>query len=395
MPTEGHAAMTAPTSPTHVPAYTLLAATLFCGVALSGVWEMFQAGSTLALDNIPHALLDFRKGRTTAAIEKQLDQKLPDRKTLIAVANSLRYLLTHAAGEQVRIGAQDWLFLNEELQFHEHSPANQKTRIELLNAVSRALAQQHVTLVVALVPDKARIEAAYLGSGKIPAYNRLRYQAALDDLRAQGVAVVDLLSPLGLAAKQAAVYYRSDTHWNQAGAQLAARTIAAQIRGLNLDLEPTAFRSEPSSVESERVGDLLFLMGLDRVPNALRPQPDREHITVTRQTSTETSGGLFGDASVPVVLTGTSYSLRGNFHGFLQEALGVKILNAAKDGAGFLQATTQYLQDESFRTSKPKVLLWEVPERFLGTPLGEEPQWLGSVGLTSANHPAGGKPSDP
>ena len=231
--------------------------------------------------------------------------------------------------------------------------------------------------------------------GKIPAYNRLRYQAALDDLRAQGVAVVDLLSPLGLAAKQAAVYYRSDTHWNQAGAQLAARAIAAQIRGLNLDLEPTAFRSEPSSVESERVGDLLFLMGLDQVPNALRPQPDREHITVTRQISPETSGGLFGDASVPVVLTGTSYSLRGNFHGFLQEALGVKILNAAKDGAGFLQATTQYLQDESFRSSKPRVLLWEVPERFLGTPLGEESQWLESVGLTSASHPAGGKQSGP
>ncbi len=395
MQTEADPAMTAPPSPMRVPAYTLLAAALTCSVMLCGAWEMYQAGSMLTLDTVPHESQDFRQGRTTGAIEKQLDQKIPARKSLIAFANVLRYLVNHSAGEQVRLGRQDWLFLNEELQFHKDAVANLKARIELLHAVSRALAREDVTLVVALVPDKARIEAAYLASGQVPDYNRSRYQVAVDGLRAQGVTVVDLQTPLALAAKQAPVYYRSDTHWNQTGAQLAARTIASEIRSLNLDMEPTAFRSETNSVATERVGDLLFLMGLDRVPNALRPQPDRERSTLTRQASPETSGGLFGDASVPVVLTGTSYSLRGNFHGFLQEALGVKILNAAKDGAGFLQATTQYLQDESFRSSKPRVLLWEVPERFLGTPLGEESQWLESVGLTSASHPAGGKQSGP
>jgi alginate O-acetyltransferase complex protein AlgJ len=84
---------------------------------------------------------------------------------------------------------------------------------------------------------------------------------------------------------------------------------------------------------------------------------------------------------VPVVLTGTSYSLRANFAGFLQQALTAKVLNAAKDGGGFLLATTQYLKDDAFRSAKPKLLLWELPERFLYSPLVEEPQWLKNVGL--------------
>jgi alginate O-acetyltransferase complex protein AlgJ len=84
---------------------------------------------------------------------------------------------------------------------------------------------------------------------------------------------------------------------------------------------------------------------------------------------------------MPVVLTGTSYSQRGNFHGFLQQALSAKVLNTAKDGGGFLHGATQYLKDEAFRSSKPKVLIWEVPERFLGAePEGEE-KWLQTVGL--------------
>ena len=73
--------------------------------------------------------------------------------------------------------------------------------------------------------------------------------------------------------------------------------------------------------------------------------------------------------------------MRGNFHGYLQQALTAKVLNVAKDGGGLLQATTEYLTDESFRSAKPKVLVWEVPERFMFTKLDGEPKWLERVAL--------------
>jgi len=177
------------------------------------------------------------------------------------------------------------------------------------------------------------------------------------------------------------VYYRSDTHWNQTGAQVAAEAVALTVRQLGFELEKTTFSTTNSGGKTERTGDLIRLMGLDDTPKALRPRPDIETPVITRQSSIDSAVGLFGDTVVPVVLTGTSYSLRGNFHGFLQQALSAKVLNTAKDGGGLLQATTAYLTDNAFQSAKPQILVWEVPERFLYTKLDDEPKWLEKVGL--------------
>lgn len=356
------------------------AALAFVLVMLGGVWQVIQASQQIGLDDVPHTWADFRQGRTTAALEKQLDQNLPGRETLIATANSLRYLLARSGGEQVRVGDDGWLFLTGELRYHDDAKRNLTARAELLHLASVALERRGVKLVVALVPDKARVYSAHL-PGEFPGYNRSRYRDALGALQARGVDVVDLLGPLALAAKNGEVYYRSDTHWNQAGAQAAAAAIATEVRRLDLALAETEFATEKGGAEKERPGDLIRLMGLENAPNALRPQPDRETPLVTRQTSADSSNSLFGDASVEVVLTGTSYSLRGNFHGFLQQALAAQVLNTAKDGGGFLEAATEYLKDEAFRSSPPKVLIWEVPERFLGAQLEGETGWLPEAGL--------------
>jgi alginate O-acetyltransferase complex protein AlgJ len=73
--------------------------------------------------------------------------------------------------------------------------------------------------------------------------------------------------------------------------------------------------------------------------------------------------------------------MRGNFHGHLQQALSAKVLNMAKDGGGFLQAMTDYLKDDAFKQSKPKLIVWELPERMLRLPLDGEKDWLARVGL--------------
>jgi alginate O-acetyltransferase complex protein AlgJ len=70
-----------------------------------------------------------------------------------------------------------------------------------------------------------------------------------------------------------------------------------------------------------------------------------------------------------VVLVGTSYSLRANFHGQLQQQLGAEVLNVAKDGGGFMQAMNDYLNDDAFKTTPPKLMVWEVPERVFSSPL--------------------------
>lgn len=370
------------TSPKPTP-HQAFAALAFIAVMLVGAWQITAAALNSDGLEFPRTLLDFREGRTTQELEKQLDKHLPVRSSLIAGANTLRYLITGGGGDQVRTGRDQWLFLTEELRYDAGGAANLQARADMLGTAALRLNEQGVKLVVALVPDKARIYETKLASGQYPAYNQSRYQDALAALRERKVTTVDLLQPLTQAAAKSEVFYRTDTHWNQVGAEVVARAVASQVQQLGISLDTTTFKTTSEGSPVERVGDLIRLMGLQDMPNALRPMPDQEAAASTSQTSTESAGGgLFGDvAAVPVVMTGTSYSMRGNFHGYMQQALSSKVLNTAKDGGGFLQAATAYLNDEAFRSSKPKVLIWEVPERFLMTKLEAEPTWLEKVKL--------------
>jgi alginate O-acetyltransferase complex protein AlgJ len=377
------------------PKYTLLCAAVFGAMMALGAYQIAAATFNPEGLEFPRSVKDFREGALTQTLEKQLDHKMPIRHTFIAVANSVRYQLFGGGGEQVRVGKQDWLFLTDELRFEGDDgktkgadpSANLKVRLDLIAEASQRLKAQGVHLVLALVPDKARMYSEQLKSGVYPAYNQARYADALTGLQARKVVTVNLLEPFVKEAKaqsdtkDAHLYYRTDTHWNQRGAKLAAREIGAVVASLKLEIERSDFLSKPSAVLQERSGDLIRLMGLESVPNALRPMPDQEAPEVTVPKQALANQGLFGDSAVPVVLSGTSYSMRGNFHGYLQEFLAAKVLNTAKDGGGFLQAMTAYLSDDAFKAAKPKVLIWEVPERMLRSPITDEAQWLKKVAL--------------
>jgi alginate O-acetyltransferase complex protein AlgJ len=366
------------------PRRTLLdttAAVVAIAVMLLGAGQVLSTLFSDAELVYPKSLLDFREGRTTGTLEKQIDHKLPARSDLIAAANSVRLMVTGGTGEQVRAGKDGWLFLTDEIRFESGGTDQMRTRVELLATVSSLLDQQGVKLVVLLVPDKARIHSDRLYSGRYPTSHESRYQQAIDQLLEKKVTVIDILTPLRNQATSAEVYYRTDTHWNQLGAKIAAQTTATAIKQMNIPLQQVVFESRESSAPIERAGDLIRMIGLESAPPLLRPRNDYEAAVTTTQTSTDQASSLFGDTAIDIALTGTSYSLRGNFHGFLQEALSTKILNGAKDGGGLLQATKQYLTDEAFKTSKPKVLIWEIPERFLQAKIDGEYDALVQFGL--------------
>jgi alginate O-acetyltransferase complex protein AlgJ len=362
--------------------HTLLCASVLCATMIFGAYQILAAALNPDGLVFPRGSNDFREGRSTQTIEKQLDLKLPVREFFIAIANTTRYQLFSGAADQVRTGKGGWLFLTEEIKHSAPSSAF-NTRIELMADISKKLQAQGVKLIVALVPDKARVYSNQLQGGEYPIYNQTRYSDAFNALQKAKVSVVDLYTPFARSINPE-IYYRTDTHWNQLGAKLAATEISKAIENLKIELERTRFVSMPTAGLQNRSGDLIRLMGLEHVPSALRPPLDQEapEQTVEKNESLKNvSQGLFGDSVVPVVLTGTSYSLRGNFHGYLQESLSSKVLNTAKDGGGFLQGLTAYLADEAFKVSKPKVLIWEVPERMLNLALETEINWTNKSGL--------------
>lgn len=373
--------MTATSAPQRIAPHHLAAALTLLLTLAFGAWQFILAARDISYREIPHSTQDVLTGSTAKYVETQLTKHLPARAALVSSANIMRYILLHGAGEQVRLGKDNWLFLSDELRVYDHAPENLQAHLALMVRTASVLQQDNVHLLVALVPDKSRIYAAQLSAAVRPAALNSRYFDALNALRLAGVDSVDLATPLRAAARHQEVYYRTDTHWNQAGARVAADTIAAAVKRAVGDLAVTHYSTKTVGKIQNRPGDLIRLMGLEDAPDTLRPAPDREATVTSTRSEADTGLALFGDSLVPVVLCGTSYSLRGNFHGYLQQTLASAVLNTALDGGGFLNAITAYLQDDAYRNAPPRVLIWEVPERFLQTPLGSEADWLASVEL--------------
>lgn len=309
-------------------------------------------------------------GQTFHEFEAHLDATLPGRATLVAAANTARYLTVRGASDEVRLGRDGWIYMASELAPHPDAARHLRERADLTAELSRALAARGVTLLVAVSPNKSRVEAAHLPGGAAPAWIQAEpgYREYLTLLRSRGVHAADLLAPMQSAAAGGDQYYRTDTHWNQAGARTAARAVAAQVRALAPELPAATFRTTAAPA-APRPGDLLRLMGLHVVPDALRPPADTE---ATETTVGDAGGGGLLGAAPQVVLAGSSYGLRGNFEGALQTALGSAVTNVSREGADFSGSLRAYLRDPAFTDAPPRVLVWEIPERFLPQPLAEE-----------------------
>jgi alginate biosynthesis protein AlgX len=88
-----------------------------------------------------------------------------------------------------------------------------------------------------------------------------------------------------------------------------------------------------------------------------KPPPEKINIYETSRVG----GNLLGDDEYPFVLIGSSFSAepKYNFEGFLKEALGANVLNAAVSGGGYNASLEAYFQSPAYLKSKPKFLIWE------------------------------------
>ncbi|MDZ4099514.1 MAG: hypothetical protein U1E13_12585 [Methylophilaceae bacterium] len=355
--------------PLRAPLEVWLAGALMILLMLFGLWQASYALRDPALADVPTTMEDMRSGVASEKFSKHVDMHLPARHALIATANAGRYTIFQGTGDDVRLGRNEWLFSVEEIKYEAQADVWMGQRLDTVARVSKWLNQRGILLVVALLPDKARVHEAQLASGTYPVWYAHRYGSALQSLRTAGVQTVDVRDVLEPEGKRRPMFYSTDTHWNQEGADLVAQAVARRVRELAPYLPEVRFKTELSAESKTRVGDLLRLIGLSDAPDWLRPNPDIESVQTTVLLSEKAQGGLMDDVSVPVVLVGTSYSRRANFHGALQQHLSAEVLNMSKDGGGFSAAMNGYLKGEEFMNSPPQVLIWEIPERVLSQPL--------------------------
>lgn len=319
-----------------------------------------------ALDFRPAQHQGLWRGGLAHAFEAHYDQAFPLKQLGVNLWAAIDYQLFGEGLPGVVVGKDGWLYTDEEFKLDNDSPALVDRHLALVGWVGRALTQRHVALLVAVVPAKARVYPEHLGRRRPPGLRQALYARALDALQAEGVATVALLEPLSAGKREQPTFLRTDTHWTPYGARVAAQAVAMRARGL---VEGgRAFHSQPDGSRTYR-GDLFNFLPLDPWFASLLPPPDR--LTPWRTMDSDHAGSLLGDApAAQVALVGTSYSAEAqwNFAGALEQAMHADVLNYAKDGEGPFAPMLAYLDSDDFRTSPPKLVVWEVPERYLPLP---------------------------
>ena len=364
----------------------LPAVVLLCVIGAGLVSALLSAlGSSSASPLIspvsPSSIVSLWRDRTARdALAKTLTAT-PLVEHLAALQRASSWVLLHDLGPAVLQGSDGWLFLADELAVHPHHLANGELRADGVIRIARMLAAQHVALIVAVVPDKSRIEQRHLGPIVLPPTLQPRVSTWTAALAKGGVMSIDLTE--ALHRQQADTFLKTDTHWNERGSRTAAQVIAARLMAMGLDLGPAVSATAGASSPVEETGDLIHLAGLDGLPATLRPKDESvQHTVVDVQTNND---DLFGEQSVPsIVLVGTSYSRRSNFASFLQMDSHALIANFAVDGGDFSGAMRRYLAGDAFRDHPPRLIIWELAERMIDAPLAQtERAWLATPSTAS------------
>ncbi|MFZ6709864.1 alginate O-acetyltransferase AlgX-related protein [Undibacterium sp. TC9W] len=321
-----------------------------------------------------HRLLD---GEATRQFSTQLNEHFLLSKPFAKIERGVTWTIAGDTGASVRRGCDGWLFLSDELTPYAHAAENAAARARIITQTAADLQMRGIKLVVAVVPDKTRIEEDHLCGLHRPAAFANRLNDWVSTLASNKVEVLNFAP--ALAAMKEERYYRSDSHWNERGANVAATTLADRLQSLKLVDKPAA-APDPKAIQSnttERSGDLMRVSNLEGLPAWMRPATEVTQVSKVAPVAVA-SDDLFGDAGLPTVaLVGTSFSRAANFVPFLSQHLGAPVANLAKDGGDFDGAAYAYLNSKEFKTQPPKVVVWEVPERMLQKTLtASEKKWL-------------------
>lgn len=126
-------------------------------------------------------------------------------------------------------GVEDWLFMGQSVSYARAQAPLSPQRLEawrtLLEAKQQWLARRGVRYVFVVAPSKPSIYPQFVPEDLAPAAT-----SALDQLNQslagrEGLPWVDLKALLLAQAAERRVYHKTDTHWNDAGAVLAARAV--------------------------------------------------------------------------------------------------------------------------------------------------------------------------
>lgn len=198
-------------------------------------------------------------------VERQIADAFPLRRQLIEGYHVTKYVALRDARSQSVIGGRDgWFFLGDEertyLTDRTHPNDADLAHVADVYAARAAWCARHrIRYVFVLVPNKSTVYPQYLPAGVVPV-KPSPADRLLALLRARGIRYVDTRAAVIAASRDAEVYSKGDTHWNDAGAYAAYRAIVAALHdvGARETIPRGALRAHLDPAD----GDILGMAGL-------------------------------------------------------------------------------------------------------------------------------------
>ena len=293
------------------------------------------------------------------------------------LASALGVAVSQAAETTATIiGKNDWLFVKYEFALPSDLPDTQAT-VQLIEKTSKLLSANGIALALVIVPSKVRIYAEHLpDSAKLDSYTADKYESVAKTLVDSGVNVVNLNQAFlnsPLRNSDTPLFLRLDTHWAPAGALLAAQTVKAEIDRnptLNAALAATPETKYTFSWNSRKINhrarDLVNLLPKEAQNFAY------EQILLFKSEKVQAAqaGLLNAGDNVGITVIGSSYTNKNTgYPDGLRFTLQRDLLDISIPvDQGPWVGLESYFRDDAFQTNKPKLIIWEIPERELRSP---------------------------
>ena len=329
---------------------------LFLTIALllsaPAIYRGYQQTGELSLSNAFN-------GGWTSLYDTEFSDVAPMREGGLTLWGVFEFLVFEDGRKGVLIGEDGWLFTDEEFEYSKDRDEIYARNLKAIGAAHQVFQADDVELIIALIPAKARVEEARLGRYSYPVYNHDIYAQTLSAIRELGISASDLHEKLSNTEN---AFLKTDTHWSPIGARAVSDVLSETVF---LQAPPVTITLK--KVEAEDLeGDLKRYVPA----GSLLDQEDLAQEKAVYVDSTHDEASLFGEITFPVALVGTSYSAdtRWNFEAYLRAGLQANILNASDKGHGPFKVMRDYLVSDTYTNSKPEVVIWEIPERYLVLP---------------------------
>lgn len=181
----------------------------------------------------PLSLDDLTDGGLARQVEQQWLNRSYVGRGLMTRYNELSFRIARRTTPASWVGRHRWLFFplrTRELR-HRHWQQQRRYGNDVVARVNRVVQERGYDLVVVVVPDRARIHSAMAyGSSGMPQGKGASLPEIVAALGRREVPVVDVTAALATLRDGGGLpFYADDTHWTSAGAEAAARAVAAGL----------------------------------------------------------------------------------------------------------------------------------------------------------------------